>query len=296
MFPDLVPGPVKDQAPQMNRLALLEMDVYRLSFRYQRDKSELNFYGERDKIGRAKGIRQEVNTIVNNQDLDRNTKYQMILDKMELHYKELVQADSDSELKPMLQRFLANHGRTYRIHEPAFPRVLLAGFVDISLSLIKEAVGFAGNLGYVGGGALYFVGTALQDLGRRTNELLGNLGYNPFKYIISAVAYVFEGVGYAIKNSFGLKPLTQVLTSGIQYIKEAIVRAIRQDVVEPIDDIRVRLPDLAEPLLRNEHEVNPASSFRERLHHQQEEFQHKQPVVGIEHKEDRESEAPPTII
>jgi hypothetical protein len=271
------------------------MEVYRLSFRYQRDKSDLKFYGQRDKIERAKDIRHEVNTLVNNQDLDRNTKYQMILDKMEMHYRELVQANSNSELKPMIQKFLEKHGRTYRIHEPAIPRVLLAGFVDLSLSLIKEAVSFAGNLGYVGGGALYFVGTALEDFGRRTNELLGKLGYNPLKYVVSAIAYLFEGVGYLIKNSFGLKPLTQAITSGIQYIKEAIVRAIRQDVVEPIEDIRVRLPELAEPLLGNERRENPAREFRERLHHQQEEFLHQQPV-SMEQVEDRESEAPPTNI
>lgn len=282
LFPHMVPDTVKDQAAQMNQLAHLEQEVYRLSFRYQREKSDINFDGQRAQSGRAKEMRGEVSTIVNNLDLDRNTKYQLILDKMEVHYKELIQANSSSELKEMLQKLLINHGRTYQIHEASLPRAALAGLVDVSLSLLKESVSFAGNLGHVGGATLFFVGTGIEDFGKRTNELLGKLGYNPLKYLVSAIAYTLEIVGYAIKNSFGLKPLTEAICSGIKYIRDALVRAIRQDEV-------VRVQENIVPEAHAKHPVNVAADYRTRLQEQHEAYLHP------EHAVEKSKDCPPEL-
>jgi len=57
--------------------------------------------------------------------------------------------------------------------------------------------------------------------------MLGTLGFNPIKYVISAVAYVFQAVGIAIKNSFGIKPLTRLIVAGVESIKEAIETYVR---------------------------------------------------------------------
>lgn len=246
ILPDLVPEAVKATVAEMDKLSALENEVYRFTFRYERDKSEFNFAGQRNKAETAQQIRQEINDIVNNSPLDangnedRNGKYQQVLDKLEQHYKTLILANSTSELVGALGDTLAAHGRQYAIKEGSVLNQCLVEFAHAGLSLVTSAVGFAGNLGYVGGSTLYAVGNALESIGARANELIGDIGWNPVKALASIVATTLEVVGFAVKNSFGLKPLTNLLTSGLNQAKSWLLNAINSTSVERVEQQQLR--------------------------------------------------------
>ncbi|WP_298626335.1 DUF5621 domain-containing protein [uncultured Legionella sp.] len=269
MFPNLVTNDlITQQAPQMNKLAQLEMDVYRLTFRYQREKEWYKFSHDRPENERVKDIRNDINKIINYSKEDNNTKYKRILDKVEQHYKELMQSASSSDLVPMLKGLLDRNGRQYIVHDPGLVRDTLSATVHVLVSTLRETIGFVGNLGYVGGDALFSVGHALQNIGRRTNEMLGTLGYNPLKYVASALAYTFEGIGFAIKNSFGLKPLTAFIVSGLNGIRDALNSAIRDVKIEKANAVTQQVPDVAElpvALERQEPELKRPITIQEHL-------------------------------
>ncbi|KTD57722.1 DUF5621 domain-containing protein [Legionella shakespearei] len=244
MFPNLVTNDlIRQYAPEMNKLAQLEMDVYRATFNYQRNKSEANFAGERPEYDRAKEIRNEIQRLVNHHPGDDNTKFHRALDALEQHFIAMLKASSTSDLVPMLGKVLNKHGRRYQVSDPGLTREVLSALVHTTLSVLKEAISFAGNLGHVGGSALYVVGHAIQDIGRRANEMLGTLGCNPLKYFAAAIAYALQGIGFAIKNSFGLKPLTNLISSGLNYIRDAANRAILDVKVDRIDAAAPQIPD-----------------------------------------------------
>ncbi|KTD53020.1 DUF5621 domain-containing protein [Legionella quateirensis] len=231
MFPNLVANDlVLQKIP--NKLALLEMNAYRLIFRYQREKSMLYFSSERAEDSRAKNIIKEINLLVNDKKLSDDEKYHGVLDLVEKNYKEMAQQLSTSDLASMLEKLLDSYGRQYKIQDPGIVRVFLSEIVYTTMKLLKEVISFVGNLGYIGGAVLFGIGHAVQEIGRRINDMLGPLGYNPIKYVASAIAYTLEGIGFAIKNSFGLKPLTAWITSGLNGIRDAINTAILDIKIE----------------------------------------------------------------
>ena len=234
MFPNLVTNDLIYQKIP-NKLALLEMNAYRLIFRYQRDKSILHFSGERAEDSRAKNLIKEINLLVNNKKLSDDEKYHRVLDLVEKNYKEMAQKESTSELAFMLEKLLDSYGRQYKIQDPGIGRLLLSGIVYTTMKLLKEVISFAGNLGYIGGAVLFGIGHAVQEIGRRLNDMLGPLGYNPLKYVACAIASTLEGIGFAIKNSFGLKPLTAWITSGLNEIRDAMNTAILDIKIERAD-------------------------------------------------------------
>lgn len=243
MFPNLVTNDlVRQHAQEMNKLAQLEMDVYRATFDYQRSKSEVNFAGERPEYGRAKDIRNEIQRLANHHPAGDSTKFHLALDALERHFMAMVKASSTSDLVPMLGKVLHKHGRRYQISDPGFARAATSALVHTTLTVLKEAISFAGNLGHIGGSALYAVGHAIQDIGRRANEMLGTLGCNPLKYLASAIAYGLQGIGFAIKNSFGLKPLTNFLSGLVSSVRDAANRAILDIKVERIDAAAPQIP------------------------------------------------------
>ena len=266
IFPDRVHPLIRARTPEMNRLAELEADIYRLTFRYEREKSDLSPFQERAQAERTKSIRETIKAIVDETPGDdRTAKYERVLDFIQQQFIKSVQSTNGSELSGMLQRLLLKHGRHYQINNTSIPQMLMAKIVYSSLSLIKETINFVGNLGYVGGAVLSAVGMALQDFGRRINDAVGTLGYNPFKYVVSAIAYAFEGIGFAIKNSFGLKPLTNFISSCITTIRDAAVIAIGPINVQRVDQVQGEQDRVA---------VAHCRSIKERL---QEEIQHDQP-------------------
>lgn len=226
IFPNLVPESVSEQSFSMSKLADLEMESYRLCFRYQRENPEINFQRQRAQLARAIELRNEINLLVNQSPLDRETKYQMILDTLECHYRYLVLTTSASELNSMLEQLLNKHGRDYQIQKNSTMNALIIRMIKILFRILNESIRFIGSLGYFGGFVLSLIGSELQDLGRRSNELLGNLEHNPLKYIASALAYTLEFLGYIIKTSFGLKELTALTCHAIQLARNTIVMAI----------------------------------------------------------------------
>ena len=295
IFPNLVPDSVKENAEQMNKLAALEKEVYRVTFQYEREKSEFNFADDRSQANRTQQIRKEIKDLINHGTESVEQKYDIALNKLEQHYKELVLSNSPSELPQMLSRVLADHGRLYLVKQSSIANDLLVNVIHSTLSLAKEAVRFVGNMGYIGGYTLYGVGSALEAIGKRTNELIGDIGYNPFKLVGALCASILEGVGYLIKQSFGIKPLTQLLTNGIKELRDSLTQAINTTTIEKIDvktieNLKGVLEDPTAPLIHPDLEatVNLDSTTDYRA-----QMQHLREGVGTEKKQAPDPQSDP---
>lgn len=224
LFPKLAPQGLKTGADDFARLSRLEMDVYRFTFRYQREKSELSFWTPRKQDHHAKKIRETVHQMV--MDKGNNPgKYVKILDWLELQYVRQIKANSDSQLTGLLKDTLKAHHRQYQI-KSSLSNKFMVGFLTAPLNLLKELISFTGNLGYIGGMTCYALGKSIENIGRRMNELLGTLGYNPLKYVAAAIAHTIQWTGFALKNSFGLRPLTALITSGIRHVRDEMAIAL----------------------------------------------------------------------
>jgi len=75
----------------------------------------------------------------------------------------------------------------------------------------------------------------MEDLGSRYDELLGELGFNPLKYLAASIALTISVLGYAIKNSFGLKPITELLCSGVSFIRDAAISVVLDVSIDRLD-------------------------------------------------------------
>jgi len=214
----------------------LENEIYRFTFQYERDKQSFKFYGNRHESKRTQSIRELVNYAVNELAYNNETKIRLVLNILEAHYAQLVQSNSRSELRSMLEKVLHKHNRHYHIESLSLAKSILASMVDIILSAIKEMVYFIGHLGYVGGAIFHIIGTYMEEFGKRCNQLLGDLGYNPAKYVASALSYTITLIGLALKNILGLKPLTELIYAGIVFLRDSTLHAIRADEI-------IRQPD-----------------------------------------------------
>ena len=257
IYPDLLPPEVINEAEKMNKLASLEMEVYRLTFQYQREMIGINFFGGRSHSSRATQIREEINDIVNQGIESRDEKFKLILDKLELHYKELILSGNFSDLGDKLKRVLANNGRRYVLVVPSTTGGIateeMAYTIRDLLTLIKETVKFVGHLGYIGGGILFGVGAVLESIGSRGKELLGEVGINPFKGLAWVIASLIQGMGILIKNSFGLKPLTEFIANGIAEIRDAFVLlATTSKMKMERIDVKPKSTELSEETLESE--------------------------------------------
>lgn len=237
--PYLIPDPVKQHSRSITRLNNLENDVYRLTFQYQRDKSFFRLGDERTESQRAQRLRAHTNYIVNNLKADETTKYNRILDELEKNYQNLSLINNHSDLTLKLRELLSRYNRNYLISEPSLSNTILTQSIQILFRLLKELVSFIGNLGHIGGMILYGIGHAIQDLGRRATGLLGSPGYNPLKYVALAITITIEGLGFALKNSFGLKAITDFLIYGITNINNSLVHAINATKIERLNEVSI---------------------------------------------------------
>jgi hypothetical protein len=226
MFPHLLTNSAKNLDPDRVKLEALEHEVYRLTFQYDREKSPFLVFTARSQAAKTRALRNAVRDIIENKPGSVQQKYEQILDEVEYYYKHLVQVTSTSQLRSMLGKVLAQHHRFYSVTNTSVPRIVIAELIYATLSLLKETVAFVFNLGHIGGGILSALGLALQNFGRRCNDAIGKVGSNPLKALASAIAYAFEGIGFAIKNSFGLKPLGHLITSAMSNIRDEAVKAI----------------------------------------------------------------------
>ncbi len=289
IFPDLLPDSVKEHAEQMNKLSLLEQQVYRVTFQYEREKGELNFADKRSQFERTQQIRKEVNYLINHGTQSTDQKYELVLDKLEQNLKELILSNSSSELTHMLGKVLADQGRNYQVQQTV-TNAIMVGLIHSTLSLAKEAVRLVGSMGYVGYG-LYGVGSVLEAFGARANELIGDPGYNPLKIAAVVGATLLEGLGMLIKNSCGLRPLTQFLTSGIKAIRDTLTQAINNTTIEKIDPEMIKklqpaLEETSDPLaLPGENSKKSFADYKKAAHDLRPE-PHEEPRAELEDSAD----------
>ncbi|MFI4919622.1 MAG: DUF5621 domain-containing protein [Legionellales bacterium] len=226
MFPQLVPAVVVENAAILNKLAQLEAELTRLTFRYEREKSMISIFSERAQAHLTKRLRNEVRAVVENTVGDSQMKYMKILDRVELDYKKLLQAGSNSHLSLMLEDLLIKHDRRYQKNKGSERDIVLAKLVHSCLSLIKEVVQ---SLGYLGSLAGIFpaLGMMLQDFGRRCIDALECLNSNnPLRYIGVVLASCLAGIGFIIRHSFGITALSHFISSCIRVFRDEVVTAI----------------------------------------------------------------------
>jgi hypothetical protein len=230
IFPDEVPSLVKEFANINKPVIQLEQEVYRMTFRYEREKSNFSPFYDRSEATRVQQIREDVNKIIAGEN-DPSVKAIKVMDCLEKHLFELVKADRDTDLIPMLKHTLKNHGRDYDVKYTSIPQEFLAEFTKLTLNLLKETIRFVTSGAYIVGGTLAVVGELLESFGSRIHDALWGMD-NILKYPLAAIGTLFQGIGIAIKNSFGLKPLTELIVSGIKNIRDAIITDINPVNIE----------------------------------------------------------------
>lgn len=260
MFPHLLPDSAKIEDPEIAKLSMLDNDVHRLVLKYAREKSELFAFTPRRQLDEAQALSMDVKSIIESEPGSAKNKYEKALNKVEEYYQRFILSQSASELPQMLSELLEKHHYVYQVKESSSIRVLMANFVQAMLNLLQEAVRFVFNLGHLGGGVLSFIGTALQDLGRRCNDFIGTVGKNPLKGVASVIAYAIEGVGFSIKNSFGLKPLGNLIASSIAHMSNEAVKAIGPVKIEKIDPT-ARYKHMKRELAEVKRELEPMMSL-----------------------------------
>lgn len=250
MYPSMLPNGYNEPLfSDEQRLVNLEKAIFRLTFRYERERSSLSFFSCKNYAPQVQKLRQDVKTIVEAAG-SVGSKHLQILEKIESQVQYLVQSRSNSHLITMLVDELAKNGRYYQIKEHSMHRVLLADFIYITLTFLKESIRFISyNLGGV---ILSLLGTAFEEFGKRCNETLGNLGYNPLKHLAAAIATTFQVLGFAIKHQFGLKPLIDLLSVCISKVRDAAVISVKAVEIKRLEENS----DLVEALLENTDPLN----------------------------------------
>jgi hypothetical protein len=118
----------------------------------------------------------------------------------------------------LLGTTLKKHGREYTIKTTDSNELMLS-LLNIAFDVLKVTIGFIGHLGYIGGITLYAIGNAITGFGKRLKEVLRHFD-NAFGHVGTLIAHALVWVGFAIKNSFGLKPLTIHITDTLHNLKE----------------------------------------------------------------------------
>ena len=238
IYPHLLPAEfTPEKSLERGDILRLKQDIISRTSFYDRGKSQFLTFDKRSESDRTQRIRDNVCDIIKDSE---DNKEQRLLDVLEHHANFLHHANSSSELLTLLQEMLKNHGRPFEeSSDYDFLTILLTEFIHMSLSLIKNTVYFVGSLGFVGGYALSVIGTFLEDFGRRGNEIIGEIGYNPLKLFARGIATVVENVGYVIKQHFGLKPATDYLTDKIRDLRDNTVNQLRcAGIKEKLNDIK----------------------------------------------------------
>lgn len=249
IFPEHVPLGIELLSQDYKALAQLESDVYRLTFQYQREKSNATPTLGRRLSSRAEDLRQGVKAIIEskasseevlNEPEASQYKHEQVIRFVGSHYQQLVKSNHQSELRDMLKALLEQHGYHYRVsYHGSFLQSALADTLKGLMTFIKEVLSFTLNLGYVGGIVFSGIGTFVEDIGSRLMHLTGGFGTNIALNVVKApfilIAKLLEGVGFIIKNSFGLKPLAKFIDDGLRDLRDATVSAIDGFSVERIE-------------------------------------------------------------
>jgi hypothetical protein len=238
LYPNLLTQDfIQKDETENDRIMKLKQDIISQTSFYDREKYQFLTFDKRSESDRTQRIRDDVCDIIKHSD---GNKEQRLLDVLEYHAQFLHHAGSSSALLPLLKKTLDDHGRSFKPpSDYYFLTILLTEFIHMSLSIVKDTVYFVGSLGFVGGYALSVIGTFLEDFGRRGNEIIGDIGYNPLKLFARGLATVVENVGYVIKQHFGLKPATDYLTDKIRDLRDNTVYQLRcAGIKEKLNDIK----------------------------------------------------------
>jgi hypothetical protein len=226
IFSNLVPNTVSEGAVFLSKLAHLEQDIYRLCFRYEREKNAYRIFSDRSQAHRTKKLRNDIRALIEDTAGNSQIKYMKILDRIELDYKGLLQSRSKSDLSSMLQVLLIQHGRQYQKHVDSVFRLVIADFIHACLSLLKgfiQLLDFVGSVMYL----LPTLGMFMQDFGRRCNDALECIeDHNAAKYVALALVLCISSLGFIIRHSFGITPLIHFIDAGIRELRDAVVTSI----------------------------------------------------------------------
>lgn len=227
LYPDLLPETVTPETTTESRKILqLKAEIIGVTSYYDREKAFYLTFDKRSQSNRTQTIRDAICQIVS--DSQEGKKIDRMLEVISEHAYFLQLADNKSNLLSLLNGILTRYNEP--LDKPADDDLLtsiLIAFIDASLTLLKNTIYLIGSIGFVGGFALSAVGTFIEDLGRRANDVIGNIGYNPFKLLASGVATLLEITGFAIKHHMGVKPVITLITDGIRQTRDETIVAIR---------------------------------------------------------------------
>ncbi len=264
IYPNLVPDSSKvKRIDEIEKLSATELEIYRTTFRYQREKNNLNFAGQRCQSANAIKIRSDIHEIVNLDQRNSADKYQLVLDKLEEHYKHLILSANDSDLTWMTGNILARHGRIFEIKQ-SLGNEILVEFLSSIFSLVKYSVQFIGTFGFIGGSFLFAVGNALDSIGERIMELIGDVGSNPFKLLGFIAGALILGIGLIIKNGFGLRPINNFIVQGIKECRDWTIGAINTSTFDRINASAKEKNNLISNVESNENS-NPTTVYKNEL-------------------------------
>ena len=219
---------------QLDKLPLLEMEIYRRTFEYERKA----FRGRSLKADWANKIRQETHDIISRSNGDREATRQLVLDKLEENYKALIRSNSNSRLNGVLKTILADNEREIAITKGSLSNEVLVEFIDHQFKLVKSTLHLVSLIaGYERGYHLDTLGRWLENWGKRVEECLGEVGYNPFKFVALILAKTLEGIGVVVKNGFGLKPICDFWLEFVEKLRVAALETINETQVTKTSDI-----------------------------------------------------------
>jgi hypothetical protein len=221
--------------------------VYQKTFQYERERPKRMLQSPRRLSSRTSELREQVKQIVEStvEGMDEpqasQYKYQQVLNLLESHYTKLVLAEHNSEFRWMLKDILLEHGNEYQVtYDANIIQSAVAGLVHGLMTIVKELLGLALNLGYLGGAVVSGIGIFMHDVGRRLEHVIGDFGSNialdVLKSPIWLVAKVFQVVGFIVSQNFGLKPLAKVVDDGMRDMRDSAVSAIDGYHVEKVED------------------------------------------------------------
>lgn len=228
-------------------LEQLEQLVYQKTFQYELERPKRMLQSPRRLSSRTSELREQVKQIVElpvegmDEPQASQYKYQQVLNLLESHYTKLVLAEHNSEFRWMLKDILLEHGNEYQVtYDANIIQSAVAGLVHGLMTIVKELLGLALNLGYLGGALVSGIGIFMHDVGRRLEHVIGDFGSNialdVLKSPIWLVAKVFQVVGFIVSQNFGLKPLAKVVDDGMRDMRDSAVSAIDGYHVEKVED------------------------------------------------------------
>ena len=201
-----------------NDLGRLVADVRRLTFRYEREKSDLFTFHRRPLAHAAQAIRDQVDVICSENEKD-NTYANIItmLQDISLDFK---QAHHNNDLMLMIDELLLSY-------DESIPLINTSNF-DIQIYLIKfmmdgmyYMVDFIGKLGYIPGFILSLTGIFFNDMGTR---LLDVSFPEIFLWPLIPFAFCIQQLGILLKSHFGLKGVIEDLEYEIIVARDNWIR------------------------------------------------------------------------